>query len=152
MPGTIPSPAVTAGAAGLEIAHRIHRSYSRRGNDPDGHRSCSSLFRCSAGRSHTGSLLHPLDHPLLRAGVYLSGGNECLFLRPQARLTLSRHLLIRGVWLIFLELTFLRVAWTFNFDFKQYEMAGVIWVIGCCMILMAGLVKLPVAGIERSAW
>src|SRR5208282_5569941 len=55
----------------------------------------------------------------------------------------SRYLLIRGIWLIFLEFTFLRVAWTFNFDFMHYEMAGVIWVIGCCMILMAGLVKLP---------
>ncbi|HEV8538154.1 MAG TPA: heparan-alpha-glucosaminide N-acetyltransferase domain-containing protein, partial [Bacteroidota bacterium] len=41
------------------------------------------------------------------------------------------------------ELTFLRVAWTFNFDFAHYEMAGVIWVIGWCMILLAGLVKLP---------
>ena len=87
-----------------------------------------------------------MDHPLLRAGIYLAGGNQCLFLRPQAR-DLPRHLRIRGAWLIFLEFTFLRVAWTFNFDFKQYEMAGVIWVIGCCMILMAGLVKLPVAGI-----
>ena len=49
-----------------------------------------------------------------------------------------------------LELTFLRVAWTFNFDFAHYEMAGVIWVIGWSMILMAGLVKLPlrvIAGI-----
>jgi uncharacterized membrane protein len=55
----------------------------------------------------------------------------------------SRFLLIRGVWLIFLELTLLRLAWTFNLDFRHYEMAGVIWVIGCCMILMAVLVKLP---------
>src|SRR6266699_2417713 len=55
---------------------------------------------------------------------------------------LSRFLLTRGVWLVFLELTFLRVAWTFNFDFAHYEMAGVIWAIGWCMILMAGWVKL----------
>ena len=55
----------------------------------------------------------------------------------------SRYLLIRGFWLILLEFTFLRLAWTFNFDFRHYEMAGVIWVIGICMILMAGLVKLP---------
>ncbi len=47
----------------------------------------------------------------------------------------------------FLEFTFLRVAWTFNFDFKHYEMAGVIWVIGFSMILMAGLVKLPLAAV-----
>jgi len=55
----------------------------------------------------------------------------------------SRFLLIRGAWLVFLELTLLRLAWTFNFDFAHYEMAGVLWVIGWCMIVMAGLVKLP---------
>jgi len=44
---------------------------------------------------------------------------------------------------VFLELTFLRLAWTFNFDFARYEMAGVIWAIGWCMILLAGLSKLP---------
>ena len=32
------------------------------------------------------------------------------------------------------------MAWTFNFDFMHYEMAGVIWVIGWCMILLAGLI------------
>jgi uncharacterized membrane protein len=47
------------------------------------------------------------------------------------------------LWLVLLELTFLRWAWTFNFDFAQYEMAGVIWAIGWCMILMAALVRLP---------
>ena len=51
-------------------------------------------------------------------------------------------MLTRGAWLVFLELSFLRLAWTFNFDFAHYEMAGVIWAIGWCMILMAGLVKL----------
>jgi uncharacterized membrane protein len=35
------------------------------------------------------------------------------------------------------------VAWTFNFDFAHYEMAGVIWVIGWSMMIMAALVKLP---------
>jgi uncharacterized membrane protein len=57
---------------------------------------------------------------------------------------------VRGAWLILLELTVIRVGWTFNFHFLQYELAGVIWAIGWCMILMAGLVKLPaplVAGI-----
>jgi uncharacterized membrane protein len=56
-------------------------------------------------------------------------------------------LVIRGAWLVFLEFSFLRVAWTFNFDFRHYEMAGVIWVIGVCMILMAALVKLPLAAV-----
>lgn len=43
-----------------------------------------------------------------------------------------------------LELTMLRVAWTFNFDFSAYLLAGVIWVIGWCMVLLAGLIFLPV--------
>jgi uncharacterized membrane protein len=50
---------------------------------------------------------------------------------------------VRGLWLIFLELTFLRLAWTFNFDFAHYEMAGVIWIIGWSMILLAALSRLP---------
>lgn len=31
--------------------------------------------------------------------------------------------------------------------FRHYEMGGVIWALGCCMILMAGLVKLPLAAV-----
>jgi len=56
---------------------------------------------------------------------------------------LARFLLSRGLWLIFLELTILRIAWTFNFDFSHYLLAGVIWVIGWCMVLLAGLIFLP---------
>jgi uncharacterized membrane protein len=41
-----------------------------------------------------------------------------------------------------LELTVIRVAWTFNLDFAHYILAGVIWMIGWCMILLAGLVRL----------
>ncbi len=44
--------------------------------------------------------------------------------------------------LIALELTVLRVAWTFNFDFAHYMLAGVIWMIGWCMVLLAPLVRL----------
>src|ERR1700723_3800983 len=77
------------------------------------------------------------------AFIFFAGTSIFFYGRKHA--DLSKFLLIRGAWLILLELTFLRVAWTFNFDFKHYELAGVIWVIGCCMILTAGLVKLPVA-------
>ena len=82
-----------------------------------------------------------ITHFCAPAFIFLAGTS--IFLYARKHTDVSRYLLIRGVWLIFLELTFLRVAWTFNFDFMHYEMAGVIWVIGCCMILMAGLVKLP---------
>src|SRR5712671_200021 len=46
---------------------------------------------------------------------------------------LSKYLLLRGLGLVVLELTFLRLAWTFNLDFLHL-LAGVIWVIGWCMV------------------
>jgi uncharacterized membrane protein len=86
-----------------------------------------------------------ITHFCAPAFIFLAGTSIFLYARKHS--DVSRYLLIRGVWLIFLEFTFLRVAWTFNFDFLHYEMAGVIWVIGICMILMAGLVKLPLAAV-----
>ncbi len=86
-----------------------------------------------------------ITHFCAPAFIFLAGTSVFFYGRKHA--DLSRYLLIRGAWLIFLELTFLRVAWTFNFDFRHYEMAGVIWVIGCCIILMAGLVKLPLSAV-----
>lgn len=58
---------------------------------------------------------------------------------------LSRFLVTRGLWLVLLELTVIRVAWTFNLDFANYMLAGVIWMLGWCMVAMAALVWLPVA-------
>ena len=86
-----------------------------------------------------------VTHFCAPAFIFLAGTSIFLYARRHA--DVSRYLLIRGAWLILLEFTFLRVAWTFNFDFRHYEMAGVIWVIGVCMILMAGLVKLPLAAV-----
>ena len=54
---------------------------------------------------------------------------------------LAKYLVTRGLVLIVLEMTVLRVAWTFNFDYAHYLLAGVIWMLGVCMILLAGLVR-----------
>jgi uncharacterized membrane protein len=83
-----------------------------------------------------------ITHFCAPAFVFLAGTSAFFYGRHHA--DLSRFLLLRGAWLVLLELTFLRVAWTFNFDFASYELAGVIWMLGWCMILMAVLVKLPV--------
>jgi len=82
-----------------------------------------------------------ITHFCAPAFIFLAGTSAFLYGRRHDGL--PKFLLTRGIWLVFLELTFLRIAWTFNFDFAGYEMAGVIWVIGLCMILMAVLVKLP---------
>src|SRR6266404_2231824 len=81
-----------------------------------------------------------VTHFVAPAFIFLAGTSAFFYGRKHT--DLSRFLFIRGVWLVLLELTVLRVAWTFNFDFANYMLAGVIWVIGWCMILMAGLVRL----------
>ncbi len=86
-----------------------------------------------------------ITHFCAPAFLFFAGTSAFFYGRKHAGL--PRFLLLRGAWLIFLELTFLRFAWTFNFDFAQYEMAGVIWVIGWSMIFLAALTRLPVAAV-----
>lgn len=52
----------------------------------------------------------------------------------------SKFFWTRGLWLVFLNLTVMAIAWTFVFPFW---FAGVIWSIGWSMVLMAILVRLP---------
>jgi len=79
------------------------------------------------------------------AFAFLSGTSAYLLgQRLGNRRALSRYLVTRGLILVLLELTVIRVAWTFNFDFGEYLLAGVIWMLGWCMVLLAGLVWLPV--------
>jgi uncharacterized membrane protein len=59
----------------------------------------------------------------------------------------ARYLVTRGFVLIALELTVLRVAWTFNLRYSEYVLAGVIWMIGWCMVLLAVLIRLPLSAI-----
>jgi uncharacterized membrane protein len=78
------------------------------------------------------------------AFVFLAGTSAYLYGRRYSeRWSLSKFLAIRGVWLIVLELSFLRIVWTFNFDFQHYLLAGVIWMLGWSMIALAGAVYLP---------
>ena len=63
----------------------------------------------------------------------------------------SRHLFVRGLWLIVLETVVLRcLAWQFNFDFKL-TMLVVLWALGWSMIVLAALVHLPMRAIAAFA-
>lgn len=78
--------------------------------------------------------------------VFLAGTGAYLQeLRGKSKGELSRFLISRGVWLIVLELTVLRVIIFFNFDFAvSLGFLQVIWVIGWSMIVLAGLIYLPI--------
>jgi uncharacterized membrane protein len=77
--------------------------------------------------------------------VFLAGtGAYFQALRGKPRGDLSRFLVTRGLWLIFLEFTVLRVIIFFNFDYPVFlGFLQVIWVIGWGMIVLAGLIHLP---------
>jgi uncharacterized membrane protein len=86
-----------------------------------------------------------ITHFCAPAFVFLAGTSAYLHGRKHAGL--SRFLALRGAWLVLLELTLIRIAWTFNLDYAHYLLAGVIWVIGWSMILMAVLVQLPLPAV-----
>ena len=85
-----------------------------------------------------------ITHFVAPAFVFLAGTGAFLHgTRLASRWELSRFLLVRGAWLLLLEMTVIRLSWTFNLDFGTYLLAGVIWVIGWSMIVMAALAFLP---------
>src|SRR5882672_8993657 len=88
-----------------------------------------------------------VTHFCAPAFVFFAGTSAFLHGRTRTRSELSRHLLTRGAWLVLLELTVIRAAWTFNVDYAHYILAGVIWMLGWCMILLAVLVWFPAAAV-----
>jgi uncharacterized membrane protein len=102
--------------------------------------SPTNLATASAGLFLTRWVTHfcaPVFFLLTGTGAYLS-------LRRRSRGELSRFLLTRGLWLIFLELVIVRcLAYQFNVDYRV-TMLLVLWALGWAMILLAALVHLPV--------
>ncbi len=79
------------------------------------------------------------------APVFMLTAGLSAFLWAQRRAStgqLSRFLFTRGIWLMILEVTVLRAALYFNFDYS-FVMLLVIWGLGFCMVALAALVWLP---------
>ena len=89
-----------------------------------------------------------VTHFCAPAFIFLAGAGAYLHLQKLgSKRELARYLVTRGAWLLLLEMTVVRFAWTFNVDYASFTFAGVIWVIGWSMILLAGLIWLPTAAV-----
>jgi uncharacterized membrane protein len=85
-----------------------------------------------------------VTHFCAPAFVFLAGTAAYLHGRSlQNTGALARYLVTRGLMLIVLEFTVIKLSWTFNLDYSSFILAGVIWMLGWCMVLLAALVWLP---------
>lgn len=74
--------------------------------------------------------------------IFLAGLSAFLYGRGKKTLDLSRFLLIRGVWLILIDVTLIKFGWRFDLDVFRMT-GGIIFAIGGSMIALAALVWLP---------
>lgn len=75
--------------------------------------------------------------------VFLSGTSAYFYgVKINDKARLAKYLLTRGALLIVLEFTVIRFSWTFNVNYSDFVLAGVIWMIGACMVILAGLIYL----------
>ena len=90
-----------------------------------------------------------ITHFCAPAFVFLAGTSAFLYgARGKPPAEVSRFLLTRGLWLVVLEWTVVRLAWEFNLDYSaDLLFVQVIWVIGVSMIVLAGLIHLPLAAV-----
>jgi uncharacterized membrane protein len=75
--------------------------------------------------------------------VFLAGASAWIAGTRRTTGELSRFLLSRGLWLVFLEFTVITFAWYFTTELAIGVVAQVIWAIGASMVVLAALVHLP---------
>lgn len=86
-----------------------------------------------------------ITHLCAPAFFLLTGTGAYLSLRRRSKEQLSRFLLTRGLWLIFLELTLFRcLGFQFNFDY-HVTLLSVLWALGWAMVVLSLLVQLPLS-------
>lgn len=79
--------------------------------------------------------------------VFLAGMSAFLHgARGKTPGEVSRFLLVRGLWLVILEITIVRFVWTFSVV-PDYVLLQVLWVLGVSMVALAGLIHLPRAAV-----
>ncbi|HVX51463.1 MAG TPA: heparan-alpha-glucosaminide N-acetyltransferase domain-containing protein, partial [Chitinophagaceae bacterium] len=84
-----------------------------------------------------------ITHFCAPAFVFFAGTSAYLYFNKiQDKSKLPIFLLTRGLLLVVLELTIIKFFWGFNLNYSEFTLAGVIWMIGWCMVLLAAFVRL----------
>jgi uncharacterized membrane protein len=83
-----------------------------------------------------------ITHFCAPAFSFLAGTSAFMVGKRKTKTELSKFLLKRGLWLIFIEMTIVNFAWYFDIYFRSPEFL-VIWCLGISMIVLAGLIHLP---------
>jgi uncharacterized membrane protein len=78
--------------------------------------------------------------------VLLAGLGAYFYGQRHGRAAVTRYLLIRGLWLVLLEITVIRLCWIPDFGY-HITVLQVIWVLGWSMIALAALHRLPPAAL-----
>ncbi len=97
-----------------------------------------------------------ITHFCVPTFVFLAGTGAFLHgVRCHRRAELAWFLLSRGLWLIVVDLTLVRLGWAFNFEYRTTIHGetvwalggGIIFVIGAAMVLLSPLVFLPTSAV-----
>lgn len=83
-----------------------------------------------------------ITHFCAPAFSFLAGMSAFMVGKRKTQAGLSRFLLSRGIWLIFIELTIVTFAWLFDVQFRTLLMVT-LWSLGVSMIVLAVLIYLP---------
>ncbi|HXG88555.1 MAG TPA: heparan-alpha-glucosaminide N-acetyltransferase domain-containing protein [Vicinamibacterales bacterium] len=87
-----------------------------------------------------------ITHVCAPAFVFLAGVAATRQLRRDgSKRQLSRYLWTRGLWLVLLEITVMRVALNFRYDAQDLVMLIILSALGMAMIVLAALIYLPPA-------
>jgi len=84
-----------------------------------------------------------ITHFCAPAFVFFAGTSALLYyLKINVKGKLAKFLVTRGLLLVFLELTLIKLFWCFNLNYAEFTLAGVIWMLGWCMVLLSLFVRL----------
>ena len=83
-----------------------------------------------------------ITHNCAPAFIFLAGTSAFLYGRNKPKKELSKFLLTRGIWLIFLEIAVNNLIWTFDITYSRLVLQ-VIWAIGWSMVVLSFMIYLP---------